>query len=825
MATEQEQELLNIERQYFAFLDDAAESGQYIQRICDMVETGGQRLIVNINDLRRKNPERATNLLVNATQEIPCAERALKGLLTANHPDYSETYEKFSVGFEGSFGQRHLNPRTLKSCYIGNLVCCEGIVTKTSLIYPKIVKSVHYCPETKRTTEKRYTDITAFDALPTGAFYPKEDENQNPLETEYGLCKYKDHQKLSMQELPETAPTGQLPRSVEVIVDSDLTDRCSPGDRIRAVGVYRCLPNKQSGYTSGLFRTVLIANNVQLLSKQARIEISAEDLQSIRSFVRMKDVQVISILTRSLAPSICGHEEVKKAILCLLIGGTEKKLPNGTRLRGDINVLLVGDPSVAKSQILRYVLNIAPRAIATTGRGSTGVGLTAAVTTDHETGERQLEAGAMVLGDRGVVCIDEFDKMSDIDRTAVHEVMEQGRTTITKAGIQATLNARCSVLAAANPISGRYDDEKSPMENLGMQDALLSRFDLIFVLMDEHDGERDAQIASHVINLHCYRAPGEPAGGTLSLSQPFHAYTTENIETEQNEETEEYSIYEKNTGWLPHGEREISLSEKILTTDFLRKFISYAKKVNPVLTSQACEYISEKYADLRAFEETQSDKERTMPMTARMLETLIRLSTAFAKIRFAKRVTVTDAEKAYSMLSYAIFKKKPADRTDAGRRKRRSTQPSQDDSVDSPMKKKRKKPRTGEPKNVFDFESSDDESWRILFPDMPSLRSSLRRIKGRTSTVGGDSTVAEEEEEEDTVSPAISYDRFTVFRRQVRSVFNLKRATSLSIEEFISALQEGAGVSSFSEGEIRAGLEKMEDENAIMVAENTILLV
>uniref|UniRef100_A0A5S6QUE6 DNA replication licensing factor MCM3 n=1 Tax=Trichuris muris TaxID=70415 RepID=A0A5S6QUE6_TRIMR len=808
MASQEEQDLLNIERQYVAFLDDAADSGQYAQRITDMVESGGQRLIVNINDLRRRNPERATNLLHNATQEIPCAERALMGLVMANHHDYSDVYDKFSIGFEGSFGRRHLNPRTLKSTYLGNLVCCEGIVTKCSLIYPKIVKSVHYCPETKRTMEKKYTDITAFDALPTGSFYPKEDENQNLLETEYGLCTYKDHQKLSMQELPETAPTGQLPRSVEVILDSDLTDRCSPGDRIRAIGVYRCLPNKQSGYTSGLFRTVLIANNVQLLSKQAGLEITAEDLQSIRSFVRMKD-QLLDILTRSLAPSIHGLEEVKKAILCLLIGGTEKKLPNGTRLRGDINVLLVGDPSVAKSQILRYVLNIAPRAVATTGRGSTGVGLTAAVTTDHQSGERQLEAGAMVLGDRGVVCIDEFDKMSDIDRTAVHEVMEQGRATITKAGIQATLNARCAVLAAANPIFGRYDDEKSPMENLAMQDSLLSRFDLIFVLMDEHESERDSQIASHVINLHCYRAPGEPAGGTLLLSQPFLAYTTEDIETEQNEETEEYSIYEKNTGWLPETE-----DRKILTVEFLRKFISYAKKVNPILTSQACEYISEKYADLRAFEETRSDKERTMPMTARMLETLIRLSTAFAKIRFAKRVTVADAEKAYSMLSYAVFKKKPADRVDVGKRKRHSTQPSQGDNGATPTRKK-KKPKTGEPRNVFDFESSDDEY-------IPSLRSSLRRMKQRRTTGSVDDSLVEAD---DTASPAISCDRFTVFRRQVRNVFNLKSVSSLPIEDFISALQEGAGAASFTDGEIRAGLEKMEDENAIMVADNTILLV
>jgi DNA replication licensing factor MCM3 len=230
--------------------------------------------------------------------------------------------------------------------------------------------------------ERKYTDLTSYDSFPTSSTYPKEvcfktiysslfkDENKNPLETEFGLSVYKDHQVFSIQELPECSPPGQLPRSIDVIADDDLADACKPGDRIQIVGLFRVLPNKQNASSSGNFRSILIANNIILMSKVSEPKFEREDVKNIGILSKRDDV--VDILARSLAPSIFGHEEVKKAVLCLLLGGSEKVLANGSRLRGDINVLLIGDPSVAKSQILRYVLHTAPRVVATTGRGSSG---------------------------------------------------------------------------------------------------------------------------------------------------------------------------------------------------------------------------------------------------------------------------------------------------------------------------------------------------------------------------------------------------------------------------------------------------------------------
>nr|XP_020646290.1 DNA replication licensing factor MCM3 [Pogona vitticeps] len=808
-ATLDDAELREAQRDYLDFLDDEEDRGIYQSKVREMISDNQYRLIVNINDLRQKNEKRASRLLNSAFEEMVAFQRALKDFVASIDATYSKQYEDFYIGLEGSFGSKHVTPRTLTSQFLSCIVCVEGIVTKCSLVRPKIVRSVHYCPATKKTIERRYTDMTSLEAFPSTAVYPTKDEENNPLETEYGLSTYKDHQTITIQEMPEKAPAGQLPRSVDIILDDDLVDAVKPGDRVQVIGTFRCLPGKKGGYTSGTFRTILIACQVKQMNKEVRPEFSSSDINKIKKFSKNHPKDVFDQLSRSLAPSIHGHEYIKKAILCMLLGGVEKVLENKSRIRGDINILLIGDPSVAKSQLLRYVLCTAPRAIPTTGRGSSGVGLTAAVTTDQETGERCLEAGAMVLADRGVVCIDEFDKMSDIDRTAIHEVMEQGRVTIAKAGIQAQLNARCSVLAAANPVYGRYDQYKTPMENIGLQDSLLSRFDLLFIVLDQMDPEQDREISDHVLRMHRYRAAGEQDGDAMPLGSTVELLATEDP-AGAAEEDQELQVYEKHDDLL-HGPKR--RKEKIVSVAFMRKYIHFAKMLKPVLTEEAAAFIAQEYSSLRSQDQISSDIARTSPITARTLETLIRLSTAHAKARMSKNVDRQDAEAALELVQFAYFKKV------LEKEKKRKKQADEDTDVETDgeipqenekRQKKRRKSHAGDQEEPMDGEAYDPYDFSGTEEEMPEVQAHTPKPSEPSGTGAPTSTLSEP--------------RLKAFKSALFEVFKAAHAQSVGLKSLMESINRD-NPSPFSSNEVKAALEKMQDDNQIMMSDDIVFLI
>merc|ERR1719295_1294688 len=397
------------------------------------------------------------------------------------------------------------------SSSIGTMVCCEGIVTKVSLVRPKVKETVHFCEATQQFSSQKYRDSTSLTGSSTSSTFPTTDNAGNVLTTEFGLSTFADHQKIYIQDMPERTEPGSMPQTVECLLDGDMVDTVKPGDRIQCIGIYRALSGKRAvGNISGKFHTCILVNNIVKIginSEKSSKSLSAHEIKSIKKMAKKKDI--LTTLAESIIPSIHGHAQIKKAIALQLLGGMAKDLDNGTHLRGDINVLLVGDPSCGKSQMLRFVMNTAPLAISTTGRGSSGVGLTAAMVREPGSREFTLEAGAMVLADRGVICIDEFDKMGMNDRVASHEAMEQQCVTIAKAGMHVTLNARCSVVAAANPIYGNFDPSLDLAKNIGLPDSLLSRFDLVFVVRDLTTEEIDRRIATQVLRQCSMRSGGD----------------------------------------------------------------------------------------------------------------------------------------------------------------------------------------------------------------------------------------------------------------------------------------------------------------------------
>ncbi|KAI5172408.1 DNA replication licensing factor MCM3 [Nematocida sp. LUAm3] len=549
-----------------------------------LVSPAPKRILIKMEDIRKYSEELSENLKNKASV-----------LMTAFEEIASEIAQSpVHVGICGVLGGERTTPRDLLSKHLGKLVCVEGIITSASIVRPKIKKSVHYCGKNNIFMYKEYRDARSFSFLPpTSTAIPKYSMEGNRIDLEYGLSCYGAHQSGVIQEMPEMSPAGQMPRGLSLTMEDDLAGGIKPGDRVRVYGTYKCISHIKK--MPDALKSTLIAHFIEPVHAVPRVSEVPDKIYKI-----LEEEGVDGII-KNIAPSIYGHFSVKKALLFLMLGGSPVLTETGGKIRGDINMLMVGDPGIAKSQMLRYVLELFPLAISTTGRGASGVGLTAAVVNNPETGTRQVEAGAMVLADTGIVCIDEFDKMDETERAAIHEAMEQQSVTIAKGGIYVTLNARCSVLAAANPVSGQYRPSLTPRENIRLPESLLTRFDLIFIMEDTM--EYDQEIAAHVLKRRM---------GAEAFSSP-------------------------------------------VTQKDMLGYIEYARKLQPQLTEEASLYISKEYERIREEGEIKRNS-LARGVTARLLESLIRLSTASAKSRLSSVIELSDAEIAISLLEPTLWR-------------------------------------------------------------------------------------------------------------------------------------------------------------------------
>ncbi|KAK2171405.1 hypothetical protein NP493_1071g00032 [Ridgeia piscesae] len=413
-----------------------------------------------------------------------------------------ELMRRFEIYFKAQNDQKNLAIRNVKAESIGKLVCVKGIVTRATEVKPLMQVATYTCDQCGAETYQPITSPTFMPLMMCPSQECTTNRSGGRLYLQTRGSKFVKFQELKIQEHSDQVPVGNIPRSMTVFCRGETTRQVQPGDHICVTGVF--LPLMKVGFgqvTQGLLSdTFLESHRIVRMNKTEDDELDAQELTQ-EEIQQVTEDDFYEKLASSIAPEIFGHEDIKKALLLLLVGGVDKS-PKGMKIRGNINICLMGDPGVAKSQLLGYIDRLAPRSQYTTGRGSSGVGLTAAVMKDPLTGEMMLEGGALVLADQGVCCIDEFDKMMDGDRTAIHEVMEQQTISIAKAGIMTSLNARVSILAAANPAYGRYNPKKTIEQNIQLPAALLSRFDLLWLIQDKADRDNDLRLAQHITYVH-----------------------------------------------------------------------------------------------------------------------------------------------------------------------------------------------------------------------------------------------------------------------------------------------------------------------------------
>ncbi|HNR57241.1 MAG: minichromosome maintenance protein MCM [Methanothrix sp.] len=556
-------------------------------------------LSIKFPDVDRYDPEFADELLEKPEPLLEAAETAL---LEIDLP-IDVVLEKAHFRIVGL--PRRFKTSELRSDQIGRLIALEGLVRTVTEVRPKVLSAAFECQRCGHLFYKEQT---------TSKFQEPYDcpneacDRRGPFKLLLDRSRFVDAQNVRVQESPEELRGGEQPQTLDVQLEDDLSGIIYPGDRVVISGVLRSYQRTTQTGKSTYFDLFLEGNSVEMMEQEfEEIEIKAEDERLIRELA--SDPLIYEKVRRSIAPSIYGYEEVKEALGLQLFSGVSKGLPDGTRIRGDIHILLVGDPGIAKSQLLRYISKLSPRGIYTSGKSSTSAGLTATAVKDElGDGRWTIEAGALVLADKGIACIDEMDKMRSEDRSALHEAMEQQTISVAKAGVMATLKSRCALLAAANPKFGRFDKFEGIAQQINLSPALMSRFDLIFVLTDEPSDARDSMIAHHI-------------GQTTYAGE---------IASRGDRSREEL-------------EAVMEVIRPAIEPEVLRKYIAYARKnVFPVLTPEARARLEGYYVSLR---KQGQDTNKPVPVTARQLEALFRLSESSARLRLSDEITGGDAER------------------------------------------------------------------------------------------------------------------------------------------------------------------------------------
>ncbi|KAK9479980.1 MCM2/3/5 family-domain-containing protein [Lipomyces japonicus] len=649
--------LLNFRKKYrlrhdgIRLLPGEGEELVYVDMIKDMYNLGVTNLNLDVQDLKSYPPSVSLyyNLLRYPQELIPVMDQSLRDCVVEflagelNLPEAEIAAHEsrniykvrpFNLNAEDGAqkGLRELNPGD-----IDKLVAVKGLVLRATPIVPDMKAAFFKCSVCNHVTivEIDRGMVTEPSKCPRQAC-----QSKLSMQIVHNRCEFSDRQVIKLQETPDVIPAGQTPHSISLCVYDELVDAVKAGDRIEVTGIFRSDPvrvDPRKRTVKSLFKTYLDVVHIQKVDKRrmgldistlslegefaqqvatqsttsSEVEetrkITEEDIRKIKEISSRPDVY--GLLSRSLAPSIYEMDDVKKGVLLQLFGGTHKTFEKGgaPRYRGDINVLLCGDPSTSKSQLLQYVHKIAPRGVYTSGKGSSAVGLTAYVTRDQDTKQLVLESGALVLSDGGICCIDEFDKMSDSTRSVLHEVMEQQTVSIAKAGIITTLNARTSILASANPIGSKYDPNLSVPQNIDLPPTLLSRFDLVYLMLDKVDEFNDRRLAKHLAGMYLEDAP------------------------------------------------ETASPQEILPVEFLTLYISYARQqVNPVITEAAQDEMVKAYVELRKLGEDVRASEKRITATTRQLESMIRLSEAHARMHLRSEVQVEDVKEAVRLIRSAI---------------------------------------------------------------------------------------------------------------------------------------------------------------------------